>query len=80
MRDETAAAANNGDTDLENNSGIEFPGETLEPFINTSQTLEDDTLESAVVVVEVRDVPSSGFAFKFLKNQRIYIGKCEFCT
>jgi hypothetical protein len=43
------------DPDLEVNSGVEFPGETLEPFISTSQNLEDDTLESSVVVVEVRD-------------------------
>ncbi len=68
------------DPDLELNSGVEFPGETLEPFISTSQTLEDDTLESSVVVVEVRDNLNQGFAFKYLKNQRIYIGKCEFCT
>ena len=46
------------DPDLELNSGVEFPGETLEPFISTSQTLEDDTLESSVVVVEVRDAPN----------------------
>ncbi len=50
MRDETQK-----DPDLENNSSVEFPGETLEPFISTSQTLEDETLESAVVVVEVRE-------------------------
>ena len=75
MKDETQR-----DPELEVNSNVEFPGETLEPFISTSQTLEDETLESAVVVVEVRDNQSQGFAFKFLKNQRIYIGKCEFCT
>jgi hypothetical protein len=54
--------------EIENNSGIEFPGETLEPFTNTPQTLEDDTLEGAVVIVEVRDNKDKGFAFKFRKN------------
>lgn len=66
------------DPDLEVNSGIEFPGESLEPFILTASTLEDDTLENSHVIVEVND--SGSFAFKFTKNQRIYIGKCEFCT
>jgi hypothetical protein len=56
------------DPDLEINSGIEFPGETLEPFISTSQTLEDDTLEGSVVIVEVRDNSENTFAFKFLRN------------
>lgn len=41
--------------EIEVNSGVEFPGETLEPFASTPQTLEDDTLEGAVVIVEVRD-------------------------
>lgn len=74
--------ANEGssDQDVEKNSGVEFPGESLEPFINTPQNLEDDTLENSVVIVEVKDNPETGFAFRFLKNQRIYIGKCEFCT
>jgi hypothetical protein len=66
------------DTDLEKNSGVEFPGESLEPFLSTASTLEDDTLENAHVIVEVKD--GSSFAFKFIKNQRVYIGKCEFCT
>jgi ubiquitin C-terminal hydrolase len=42
--------------------------------------LEDDTLDGSVVVIELRDNASLGFAFKFLKGQRIHIGKCEFCT
>ena len=64
MRDETEK-----DPDLEVNSNVEFPGETLEPFISTSQTLEDDTLDGSVVVVEVKDDSNKGFAFKFMKNR-----------
>jgi hypothetical protein len=41
--------------DIEANSGVEFPGDTLEPFISTPQNLEDDTLENSVVIVELRD-------------------------
>ena len=70
----------NDSSEYEQNSGVEFPGESLEPFISTPQSLEDDTLENSHVIVEVRDSAERGFAFKFLKNQRIYIGKCEFCT
>ena len=68
------------DPDVEVNSGVEFPGESLEPFISTASTLEDDTLENSHVIVEIKDVATGQFAFKFIKNQRIYIGKCEFCT
>jgi len=68
------------DPDLEQNSNVEFPGESLEPFLSTASTLEDDTLENSYIIVELRDTAEKGFAFRFMKNQRIYIGKCEFCT
>ena len=64
--------------EVEENSGVSFPGESLEPFLLTASTLEDDTLENSHVIVEVKD--SGSFSFKFKKNERIYIGKCEFCT
>jgi hypothetical protein len=69
--------------EIENNSGIEFPGESLEPFTSIPSNLEDENLmnlDGAVVIVEVRDIKEKGFAFKFLKNQVIHFGKCEFCT
>lgn len=68
------------DPDLETNSNVEFPGESLEPFMMTASTLEDDTLENSHLIVEIRDLSTGKFAFSFLKNQRIFIGKCEFCT
>jgi hypothetical protein len=68
------------DEDIEPNSGVEFPGESLEPYISTSSVLEDDTMLDGVIVVEFRESVHEKFAFQFRKNQRIYIGKCEFCT
>lgn len=69
-----------GEEDIEPNSGVEFPGESLEPYISTSSVLEDDTMLDGIIVVEYRDSVHEKFAFQFKKNQRIYIGKCEFCT
>jgi len=36
--------ANEGEEDIETNSGVEFPGESLEPYISTSSVLEDDPM------------------------------------
>lgn len=65
--------------DLELNSGVEFPGESLEPILGAATNIGDDTLTDASLVVEIAD-NNSPFAFKFLKNQRIVIGRCEYCT
>jgi hypothetical protein len=43
------------DPDLEYNSGVEFPGESLEPYISSSSNLEDDTLSDSHVIVEFRE-------------------------
>ena len=54
------------DPDLEINSGVEFPGDSLEPFTMTASVLEDDTLENSFVIIEVKD--TSSFSFSFQKN------------
>jgi len=51
------------DEDLEYNSGVEFPGESLEPYIMTSSNLEDDTLSDSYLVVEFREDVQLQFAF-----------------
>jgi hypothetical protein len=66
--------------DMEINSGVEFPGESIEPLLKANTSIEDETLDECVLVVEFKLNPESSFAFKFLKNQRITVGKCEFCT
>ena len=58
----------NGDeSDVETNSGVQFPGDSIEPLLGAATTLDDDTLEEAVLVVEIsrNDQP---FAFQFKKN------------
>lgn len=44
-----------------------FPGESIESIIGSSGTLEDDTLEDSVLVVEYKE-QNSPFAFTFKKN------------
>jgi hypothetical protein len=49
--------------DLEKNSGIAFPGESLEPILGAATNIGDDTLDEAVLVVEVKPNKTSPFAF-----------------
>jgi hypothetical protein len=51
------------DPDLEYNSGVEFPGDSLEPYYGTSSNLEDDTLNESYVIVEVRESEHLKFSF-----------------
>jgi hypothetical protein len=51
------------DEDLEYNSGVEFPGDSLEPYMNTPSTLEDDTLNEAYVIAEIREDVQLQYAF-----------------
>ena len=64
---------------LELNSGVEFPGDSIEPILGAGTTIGDDTLTDSVIVIEVAH-DESPFAFKYVKNQRVIIGKCEYCT
>jgi hypothetical protein len=54
--------------DLEKNSGIIFPGESLEPILGAATNVGDDTLEEAILVVECVASKEDKFAFSFLKN------------
>jgi len=49
---------------VEENTGIEGPGTSLEPLVGTSVTLEEKDLSSCVIVVEVS---TPNFAFRFKK-------------
>jgi hypothetical protein len=64
------------------NSGVQFPGESLEPLLTIPTNLEDDTMDesSGLVVEYVLNPDQQPFAFQFKKNQRVLIGKCEFCN
>jgi hypothetical protein len=54
---------NESEEDIEPNSGVEFPGESLEPYISTSSILEDDNMFEGVIVVEYRESIQEKFAF-----------------
>ena len=41
------------DPETEVNSGVAFPGDSLEPLLGAATTLEDDSLEESIVTVEV---------------------------
>ena len=41
------------DVNVEENTGIECPGKSLEPYVNTLLTLEEKTFVDEVVLVEV---------------------------
>lgn len=56
------------DENLEMNTGVEFPGESLEPLIGAPITLDDDALDESILVIEYKLKKESPFAFKFLKN------------
>jgi hypothetical protein len=49
---------------VEENTGVEGPGVSLEPMVGTSITLEEKELADRVMIVEV-GMP--GFAFRFRK-------------
>lgn len=56
------------DHDLEKNSGVVFPGESIEPMLGAATNIGDDTLEDAILVVEYTESKEEAFAFQFLKN------------
>ena len=49
--------------DIEENTGVEGPGTSLEPLMGTSITLEEKDLSSCVIVVEI-GTPNFSFRFK----------------
>jgi hypothetical protein len=55
------------DSDFELNSGVPFPGESLEPMLGMGSNLDDDTFEDAGLVIEYNLNPSlqPSFAFSF---------------
>jgi hypothetical protein len=55
------------ESETEYNSGVPFPGDSLEPLLGAATNLEDDSLEDSVLVVEVV-TNNTPFAFSFKKN------------
>lgn len=65
------------DAKVEENSGVEFPGSSMEQYVGSSLVIADHDFHNEVVVIEVA---SPRFAFKFEDQGRVQIGTCEFCN
>ena len=52
----------------EENSGIEFPGSSLEPYVGSSLTMEDHDFNNEVVIIEIS---SPKFAYKYEDKGRV---------
>ncbi len=63
------------DDDVEENSGLDFPGTSLDLFGN--RLMEKCDLGDSDIVVIEQSTERGEFIFRFLKNVRI--GKCEYC-
>jgi len=63
--------------DIEENSGIEFPGDALEHVIGTSLTFDRELPVDEVHICEV-GIPN--FQYRFKKEERAFIGLCEWCN
>ena len=63
--------------DVEENSGVDAPGQSMEPLISSSITFEEKDLSKLIYVIEVA---TPKFAFRFKKEERVHVGKCEFCS
>jgi len=61
----------------EENSGVEPPGQSLEPLVGSMITLEDKDFSNCLVFVEIA---APDFVFKFRKQAKVVVGKCEFCN
>ena len=64
-------------SDLEENSGVEFPGKSYEPLVGSTMNFEDRIWNNEVVVVEI-GVPH--FEYKYEKQERVFVGTCEWCS
>jgi hypothetical protein len=65
---DTAGGNDNQDDDVEENSGVEFPGESLEPYVGSSLTFDDVEFNNEVVLIELA---SPNFAYKYKDMGRV---------
>jgi hypothetical protein len=61
--------------DIELNSGVEAPGSSLEGFVGSTMNFESENfkVDNDIFLIEI-GIPSSGFTFKFVKPERVFIG------
>ena len=70
-KDETA------DDENEENSGVACLGTTIEQLCNSTMSIEDKNFYDRVILVEIG---TPNFSFKFEKQERVFIGPCEWCN
>ena len=56
------------DNKLEENSGVEFPGMSVEPYIGSSLAISDHDFTNEMVIVEIKN---PNFAFKYEEKGRV---------
>jgi hypothetical protein len=61
----------------EENTGVEAPGTCMEPMCGSAITLDDKEYRNSCILIEVG---ANGFAYKYTKQDRIFVGVCEFCN
>jgi ubiquitin carboxyl-terminal hydrolase 4/11 len=67
--------------DEEANSGIHFPGSSLEEMIKSSIRLNELTFpKGSCIVIEFKHGSDSKFMFRYQKNENNKIGFCEWCN
>ena len=64
-------------TDQEINTGVEFPGQCKESLMGTSINFEEMTFHKEVYVIEVAN---PNFVFKYQKEDKVFVGSCEWCN
>lgn len=63
--------------DVEENSGVDFPGDTIETLIGSLLTFESKKPEDTIIFTEIG---TPNFQYKYKKEERAFIGVCEWCT
>ena len=69
--------------EIENNSGVEFPGLSLESVLNSGlrvANLIDNNTAKDFFVIEFRESEKESFAFKFNGNEKYLVANCEWCN
>jgi len=76
----TSGEAEQEKEDVEMNSGIDFPGQCLEPLLKSGLRMNQLKQNNSNIVIEFREHEDDIFAFKCNANEKLVIGVCEYCN
>ena len=69
------------ETKEETNSGVKFSGDSLDALINSAVRVSEILLhEGNHILVEYRESQDDVFAFRYIRGQKLIVGKCEWCN